>query len=70
MKDESVVKLSATAAMCEYILSTSLEHSRYTSLSGPSKKKTKQQSMLIQSHIEDSVSILRRTQTYREDLAV
>lgn len=39
MKDESVVKLSATAAMCEYILSTSLEHSRYTSLSGPSKKK-------------------------------
>lgn len=39
MKDESVVKLSATAAMCEYILSTSLEHSRYTSLSGPSNKK-------------------------------
>lgn len=37
MKGDSVVKLSAVAAMCEYILSTSLAHSRYTSLSGPLK---------------------------------
>lgn len=37
MKADSVVKLSAVAAMWEYIRSINLEHWRYTSLSGPLK---------------------------------
>lgn len=64
MKDDSVVKLSAVAAMCEYILSTSLEHSRYTWLSGPLKT-----TIIVNSIIcWRFCIILRSTLTYREAL--
>lgn len=64
MKDDSVVKLSAVAAMCEYILSTSLEHSRYTWLSGPLKT-----TIIVNSIICWRFCIvLRSTLTYREAL--